>query len=83
MDLGFEGPRYTWRNHRDPHGLVFEWIDMAIGNVPFFNLFKEATLFHSPRTRFGHCPILMNLTPSDYIPRQRPFRFEVAWLNQP
>lgn len=33
LNLGFEGPKHTWRNHRDSNNIIFQRIDLVLGNV--------------------------------------------------
>ena len=79
VDLGFNGPKFTWTNKRRRQP-IFERLDRGWANLEWLNRFPNANLWHLPRITSDHCPILLNL---DHAPdRQgiRPFRFEPMWV---
>ncbi|OMP03548.1 Endonuclease/exonuclease/phosphatase [Corchorus olitorius] len=82
IDLGFVGPKFTWR--RKGEGIITTWerIDRVVCNSNWKLQFPEATVFHLPRTRSDHCPLLLDtegqVRPT---PELKPFRFEAAWMS--
>ncbi|CAL8157860.1 unnamed protein product [Prunus armeniaca] len=75
MDLGFSGPKFTWRNNK-----VFERLDHAICNMKWRHLFPEGHVRHLPRTTSDHNLIKVSLQ-SNFCASFRPFRFEAMWLK--
>ena len=83
MDLGFQGPRFTWTN-KNPiwqHN-VKERLDRGLGNAKWKLLFPAAEISHLPHVKFDHCPILLNTNPSEQK-APKPFWFEQMWLTDP
>jgi exonuclease III len=62
LDLGFNGPRFTWTNKRD-RGLVMERLDRFFCNPSWQHLFEESTVLHLPRVHSDHTPILLDTEP--------------------
>uniref|UniRef100_A0A2N9HWM2 CCHC-type domain-containing protein n=1 Tax=Fagus sylvatica TaxID=28930 RepID=A0A2N9HWM2_FAGSY len=60
LDLGFNGPRFTWTNKR-PSGLVMEKLDRVLCNPTWKHLFEEASVLHLLRASSDHNPILVDL----------------------
>ncbi|GKU94254.1 hypothetical protein SLEP1_g7776 [Rubroshorea leprosula] len=81
MDLGFNGPKFTWVNKRSANQLIRERLDRAWGNPSWRVKFPEATVFHLPRLSSDHCPILLSLQPSIPTIGDKPFRIEKFWLD--
>ena len=75
LDLGFNGPHFTWTNKRN-NRLVMKRLDRALCNPGWHLLFKETTVLHLPKTSFDHHPILINSFPSNLPHTNRPFRLE-------
>lgn len=83
IDLGFNGPRYTWSNGRQGPALIWERLDRAWGNVLWNNRFDKAVVQHLVRVHSDHHPLLL-YTP--HLPKQsvfRGFRFLEAWFHHP
>uniref|UniRef100_A0A2N9F7H7 Reverse transcriptase domain-containing protein n=1 Tax=Fagus sylvatica TaxID=28930 RepID=A0A2N9F7H7_FAGSY len=80
LDLGFNGPRFTWTNKRD-RGLVMERLDRFFCNPSWQQLFEESTVLHLPRVHSDHTPILLDTEPAQHHFGDRPFRFETIWLT--
>ncbi|XP_021827477.1 uncharacterized protein LOC110768097 [Prunus avium] len=77
VDLGFSGPKYTWRNNK-----VSERIDRAICMMNWRGLYAEAHVRHLPRTTSDHNPLKISLQSCFHAaPHLRPFRFEAMWLK--
>ncbi|KAL1174946.1 hypothetical protein V6Z11_A04G051900 [Gossypium hirsutum] len=57
-DLGFRGPPFTW--HR---GLLFERLDMALGNEAWVQAFPNSLVTHLPKIKFDHRSFLLLLNP--------------------
>ena len=82
IDLGSEGPRYTWS------GPIFQFasriykrLNRGLCNSAWRNEFSEAYIKVGPRLNSDHHPLLIFLeSPRQHLTR-RPFRFEAAWVQ--
>ncbi|GMY14460.1 hypothetical protein FCV25MIE_09699 [Fagus crenata] len=82
LDLGFNGPRFTWTNKRQD-GLVMEKLDRVLCNPAWKHSFEEVNVIHLPRIASDHSPILINTEPTLHNFGTRPFRLETIWFNDP
>ncbi|XP_058767392.1 uncharacterized protein LOC131641086 [Vicia villosa] len=82
LDLGANGPAYTWRGPIYHGGQrIFERLDRALSNENWRLQFHEASIKVLPRVDFSdHHPIMINLTNSMNVQGPRRFRFESAWM---
>ncbi|CAL2231440.1 unnamed protein product [Prunus armeniaca] len=77
VDLGFSGPKYTWRNAK-----VSERIDRAICTMNWRRLYADAHVRHLPRTTSDHNPLKISMQSCFHATSHlRPFRFEAMWLK--
>ena len=83
IDIGFSGPRFTWTNRRDLHGLIQERIDRFFVNPSWCLLYPEAKVVHLTRCHSDHCPVLLEMQPRGGGGRIRPFKFQTCWLSDP
>ena len=80
IDMGFNGPKFTWSNKRKRNP-IFQRIDRGWVNPDWLTMFPNARLWHLPRITSDHCPLLMR---TDNIPSSsglKPFRFEPMWVT--
>lgn len=82
VDLGYQGPAYTWTNGREGRGLVLERLDRAMATVGWTGLFPKAAVYHLPRFNSDHSPILL-MTKAKPVRRRRTFRIENWWMQYP
>ena len=83
MDLGFQGPRFTWTNKSSVwNGPIQERLDQGLGNAEWKMLFPTAEIDHLPRVKSDHCPIMLLTDPLEQK-SPKPFRFEQMWLTDP
>lgn len=61
MDLGFEGPQFTWIGKYPNGGIILERLNKALCNWEWGDRFPAATVTHLTITRSDHAPILLNL----------------------
>lgn len=81
VDLGFNGPRFTWTNKRDANYFIQERIDRYFMNLSWCLLYPEARITHLTRCHSDHCPELLESMPSRMTHLNRPFRFQSFWLS--
>ncbi|CAN6558737.1 unnamed protein product [Malus baccata var. baccata] len=74
VDLGFNGPKFTWRGMRYGN-LVEERLDRAAANVLWQNLWPHTSVLHETAICSDHCPIVV-LSQSVARRGKRLFRFE-------
>ena len=83
LDLGFAGPKYTWKNCRPITSLILERIDRCFANSRWRLLYLEAIVTHLPRTFSEHCPVLLELCKSSTNNFNKLFRSQTMWLLHP
>ena len=81
VDMGFNGPRYTWTNKRDISDLILERIDRFFMNPDWCVLYPDAKVTHLTRCHSDHCPVLMEALPVSTQAANKPFRFQEFWLS--
>ncbi|KAM2712281.1 hypothetical protein EV1_032304 [Malus domestica] len=80
MDLGFIGPKFTWRGMRYGN-LVEERLDRAAVNFLWQNLWPHTSVIHETVIGSDHCPIVVQSQPSA-SKGKRLFRFEAFWAKE-
>jgi endonuclease/exonuclease/phosphatase family metal-dependent hydrolase len=81
IDLGYNGPAYTWTNKRFSSVPTYERLDRCLGNAEWCRAFPSTTIYHLPMMYSDHSPILAVLNSTR--PRiHKPFRFENWWLME-
>ncbi|XP_068340019.1 uncharacterized protein [Pyrus communis] len=80
MDLGFQGPAFTWRGLRRGDW-VEERLDRVLTNEQWQQLWPNSLVMHGTATASDHCPIILNSNLEG--PRGRKmFRFEAFWVAE-
>ncbi|XP_049399717.1 uncharacterized protein LOC125863742 [Solanum stenotomum] len=82
MDLGFNGPRFTWSNQRGINFRIWKRLDRAMVNDRWLKDMPQTNITHLPSVGSDHCPLLMemNARPDNHI---KYFRFLNCWADQP
>ncbi|KAK4413788.1 hypothetical protein Salat_2791600 [Sesamum alatum] len=85
VDLGCQGPLYTWCNRRLwPHTVRCR-LDRAVADMVWRGLFPHSEVHNLPSAYSDHCVLLIRLSPpmiaTDPSP-SFPFRFEASWARQ-
>ncbi|WMV15018.1 hypothetical protein MTR67_008403 [Solanum verrucosum] len=82
MDLGFNGPKYTWSNLRGINFRIWKRLDRAMANDKWLQDMPHTSITHLPSVGSDHFPILMemNVRQVNYI---KYFRFLNCWADQP
>ena len=87
LDLGFEGPKFTWCNNRFRGNLVYVRLDRGLYNQEWLDLFPNSKLFHIPFGFSDHLALLTDIKGA--VPviarghKHRYFRFEALWTRMP
>ncbi|KAM2069822.1 hypothetical protein ACFX16_001292 [Malus domestica] len=80
MDLGFIGPKFTWRGIRAGH-LIEERLDRVAVNVRWQDLWPNSVVVHESAIGSDHCPVVVQSKPP-FRKGKRPFRFEAFWAKE-
>uniref|UniRef100_A0A803PR23 Reverse transcriptase domain-containing protein n=1 Tax=Cannabis sativa TaxID=3483 RepID=A0A803PR23_CANSA len=80
VDLGFIGPKFTWRKSRGAQDAVRKRLDCAVASADWCILFPEAKVFHYPILASDHAPLIVDLQPMEKKPAY-PFRFLEVWSS--
>ncbi len=81
IDLGYNGPAYTWSNKKNGCDLVLERLDRCLANVEWCMLFPHTTVYHLPMLYSDHAPIIAILNPIHHHPKKS-FKFENWWISE-
>ena len=79
VDLGHNGPAYTWSNMQDGSANIAERLDRALATISWTMNYKNAVVFHLPRFKSDHSPILLKTRTRQSV-QKRKFRSENWWL---
>ena len=84
LDVPVERYPFTWFKSLGTPRAVEEWLDRALANNAWFNLFPYANLENLVASTSDHYPILLNRSPiSRPHLRHRNFCYENAWHIEP
>jgi hypothetical protein len=72
IDLGFNGPAYTWSNKRFSSAPTYERLDRCLANAEWCRLFPTSSVLHLPMMYNDHAPILL-LPTSNRLRPKKPF----------
>lgn len=64
IDLGFNGPKFTWCNKIDPHVRIQESLDRSLANIEWITLYDEYKVQHLDLIGSDHRPILLDSAPN-------------------
>ncbi|XVF31294.1 hypothetical protein REPUB_Repub16aG0133600 [Reevesia pubescens] len=83
VDLGAQGPKFTWSNKHKDGSLILKRLDRALCNLEWRHLFPDAMVRNLARIKKSdHCPVLLQISKGGFRNAIcRPFRFEAAWLT--
>jgi hypothetical protein len=82
-DLGFVGPKYTWRNGRQGNDFSKVRLDRVAANVEWCTLFNMAQVEVLVQPISDHNPIMVTMShANDRIwKKNKVFRFEASWAK--
>nr|POF23631.1 hypothetical protein CFP56_78907 [Quercus suber] len=80
IDLGFNGPSFTWSNRREGLANIKECLDQCLCDREWQILFPKAGVKYLSNANSDHNPILLDthLEPENL---NHPFRFEAMWMK--
>lgn len=81
LDLGYQGPSFTWTNGRKGNAHIRERLDRAWCNLAWQHSFGYAWVRHLPRAHLDHHPLLLSGLSVDPPARFRGFQFLDAWFS--
>lgn len=81
IDLGYSGPRFTWR--RGAHAASYKGarLDRALSNMDWRVRFKDASVEHLAMAHSDHAPLLIKIDSVSGRRKSNDFRFQMAWLT--
>ncbi|KAL4333466.1 hypothetical protein GQ457_07G012960 [Hibiscus cannabinus] len=74
IDMGFSGPRFTWRR-----GNLFQRLDRCLCNSAWLQAFPWSAVYHLLKLGSDHRPIMLRLVEDGATCGNRPFRYLSAW----
>ncbi|KAL4352985.1 hypothetical protein GQ457_06G016350 [Hibiscus cannabinus] len=74
VDMGFHGPKFTWRM-----GSLFQRLDWCLCNVAWYSMFPSSEVHHLLRLGSGHRPIMIETVGDSLTKGNRPYRYITAW----
>nr|POE75985.1 hypothetical protein CFP56_23447 [Quercus suber] len=80
IDLGFNGPSFTWSNRREGLANIKERLDQCLCDRDWQILFPKVGVKHLSNANSDHNPILLD-THLELDNLNRPFRFEAMWTK--
>ncbi|XP_071683395.1 uncharacterized protein [Lolium perenne] len=87
LDLGYDGPKFTWTNRQEANANIRVRLDRAVANGEFRGLFEDCTVENIMTTSSDHYAILVSLTKDSRRTRVQPmshsFRYEAMWRKAP
>lgn len=82
IDLGAEGPKFTWRGPISQFASrLFKRLDRGLCNADWRTAFPEAVVTVGTRLQSDHHPLLISLDKKPIRRGARPFRFEAVWFK--
>lgn len=86
VDLGYLGPRFTWKRGNTVRGVVRERLDRFLCTTAWSSIYPVTGVRVLPRYSSDHSPILLSTILWEHLGRQREGltqnrRFEAMWLD--
>ncbi|KAL4347003.1 hypothetical protein GQ457_17G006580 [Hibiscus cannabinus] len=78
VDMGFSGPKFTWRR-----GSLSQRLDRCLCNGAWISQFASSEVTHLQQLGSDHRPIMLSLFSNVEERCPRPFRFLDAWSEHP
>ncbi|PNT76038.1 hypothetical protein BRADI_1g43245v3 [Brachypodium distachyon] len=81
LDLGYNGPAYTWTNKRFTSHPIYRRLDHCLANSEWCASFPNTNVYNLPIILSDHAPILAT-TGSIFKRPKLSFKFENWWLME-
>ena len=81
MDLGFEGPKYTWSRHFENGNSIWERLDGCLAMSSWFLKFPGSKVYHLRCDSSDHIPFLIVFSGLDIPMQKKIFHFEEMRLS--
>ncbi|XP_078156609.1 uncharacterized protein LOC144552516 [Carex rostrata] len=81
MDLGYNGPAYTWSNKQSASDAIYERLDRVLATVSWVHKFSQASVHNLPHIHSDHSSVLLRLRRQ--TEKVRSFKVENWWLSTP
>ncbi|TYG62224.1 hypothetical protein ES288_D07G211500v1 [Gossypium darwinii] len=78
IDLGVQGPKFTWSK-----GRLFQRLDRSFCNGDWQSYAPNTTVRHLYKLKSDHRPLLVSTNPERIEKGVRPFCFLASWLSHP
>ncbi|XP_026449667.1 uncharacterized protein LOC113349842 [Papaver somniferum] len=83
IDMGFDGPAFTWTNGAINEKPIFERLDRAMCTPGWFFIFQNNGVLHLARISNDHAPILINTNRTSKRRQKHSNKFESFWVDHP
>lgn len=76
----FNGARFTWCDNQLGERNIIEWLDRAVCNYKFLEVYQRVQGFHLDAIEWDRCPVLIDF---QFVERKTPrsFKFESYWIQ--
>ncbi|KAL8479369.1 hypothetical protein ACS0TY_026296 [Phlomoides rotata] len=82
-NLPLIGCQFTWFKTKGSRNVVKERLDRAMVTPSWMDLCPNEKLLNLVAPVSDHNPIMVDTSPTPFVARYRPFRFENKWLEEP
>ncbi|XP_019180199.1 PREDICTED: uncharacterized protein LOC109175391 [Ipomoea nil] len=83
IDLGCEGPQFTWRRGLSATSFRAARLDRALSNLEWRLHFLDARVYHLPIVNSDHAPILISTMLSHKQSGPKEFKYNATWASHP
>ena len=83
IDIGMEGFQFTWEKSRGTPDWIEERLDRAMVTQTWLSRFPNSIAYGMEASESDHIPLFLDTRYLGKTYRQRRFRFENNWLNEP
>lgn len=83
IDVGFQGPQFTWSNGQEGKSRIRERIDRAWCNTSWNQTHERTELKHQTRVASDHHPLLLTEASQGHKKSFRGFSFLESWFHNP
>ncbi|KAL4311947.1 hypothetical protein GQ457_01G028250 [Hibiscus cannabinus] len=77
MDLGFQGPSFTWKR-----GLLHQRLDKCLANVVWQNTWPDSFVLHLARMGSNHRPVLLSNVVRHTRQNSTSFKYLATWQSE-